>query len=598
MINSLRPETALKGGRYRIISTLGRGGFGITYLATDTHTGARVAIKEFFFAEYSERDSSTSAVRLSTKSQAELVERFRVKFNKEALLISSLSHPNIVRIFDLFDENGTSYYVMEYIEGQSLQALVDQVGRLIPEDCIYIVDEISKALSYIHSRSINHLDIKPANVLLEKGSDRIVLIDFGVSKQYDPSTGTGTTSTPVGISNGYSPLEQYNDGGVQQFSPRSDIYSLGATLYTLLTGTVPPSAIDLLQNGLSVPADIPPTMRNAILVSMDPMRDNRPATALQFFDIVTGKCSPTVGAAAGGGGGGGVATTVQLPAKSNRWKWAGGAIAAAIVGLIVLVAIVAISIPVVSSLMKGEAEEIAYATDTTDYVIPAPEGAPEAPKITTQTISAQAGESYSRIDYPVDGPDILVNSIREWILQQEAPNYSGDKGNVSALSSEVQRNLSESYSEEGLGYSKTAIKIGYQDDLIITYVCDNDWWSGGAGGGSVFQGQTGATFRKSDGRQLQMDDINWGSISSYAVDGLMKYFDVSSRSDLEEQLNEGLSLSYLPIPNFDPYIMNGKVYFRYSTYEISYGSAGSPHFTIPASVVKDAMNQAGRSYLP
>ena len=114
-MQQLKNGTTLQGGKYKIISMLGRGGFGITYLAENTMLDGKVAIKEFFFKEYCNRDEETSHVTIPTDGNREIVERFKAKFIKEARTIFRMNHPNIVRILDIFEENGTAYYVMEYI---------------------------------------------------------------------------------------------------------------------------------------------------------------------------------------------------------------------------------------------------------------------------------------------------------------------------------------------------------------------------------------------------------------------------------------------------------------------------------------------------
>ena len=121
----LRIGSSLQGGKYKIEKVLGQGGFGITYLATQELLNRKVCIKEFFFKEYCERDTATSHVSLGTQSNHEIVERFMNKFLKEARTISQLEHPNIIRIHDTFKENNTAYYVMEYIEGESLSDRVN-----------------------------------------------------------------------------------------------------------------------------------------------------------------------------------------------------------------------------------------------------------------------------------------------------------------------------------------------------------------------------------------------------------------------------------------------------------------------------------------
>lgn len=242
--------TQLQHGKYRIERVLGQGGFGITYLAENTMLEGKVAIKEFFFKEYCERGETTSCVTVPTSSNREIVERFKQKFIKEARTIFRLSHPNIVRILDIFEENDTAYYVMEHIDGESLGDLVKRRGALPEQEALGYIRQAVDALAYIHGERMNHLDVKPGNLMKRAKDGRVLLIDFGVAKQYDALTSEGTTTTPVGISHGYSPTEQYRKNGVQTFSPSSDVYALAATLFKLLTGTTPPEAMEVSDDGL------------------------------------------------------------------------------------------------------------------------------------------------------------------------------------------------------------------------------------------------------------------------------------------------------------------------------------------------------------
>lgn len=251
-MQALQPDSTLQGGKYRIIEKLGQGGFGITYLAENTMLEGMVAIKEFFFKEYCERDDATCHVTIPTTGNREIVERFKQKFIKEAKTIFRLNHPNIVRIHDVFEENDTAYYVMDYIDGESLGDMVKRRGAIPEAEALGYVKDAASALEYIHSMNINHLDIKPGNLMKRKEDGRIIVIDFGVAKQYDAVTSEGTTNTPVGISLGYSPMEQYSKNGVQTFSPQSDVYALAATLFKLLTGNTPPESIKIPEYGLPV----------------------------------------------------------------------------------------------------------------------------------------------------------------------------------------------------------------------------------------------------------------------------------------------------------------------------------------------------------
>lgn len=292
----LNVNSYLQNGKYRIIAILGQGGFGITYLAEQVALERKVAIKEFFLKDFCDRAADGTSVTLGTQSNKEMMERYLAKFKKEAKIISKFNHPNVIRVHDVFDENNTSYYVMEYLEGESLSALIAKNGAFSENVAIHYIKCIGNALEYIHSFGVNHLDVKPSNIMV-RSSGEPVLIDFGVSKQYD-SGGQQTSSTPVGISEGYAPSEQYKKGGVSEFSPQTDIYSLGATFYHLVTGQVPPSAFDILNEGLPpLPVYLSNGVKTAIIQSMQPKKSDRPSNISQFLTIIQNGSSGTTSGA-------------------------------------------------------------------------------------------------------------------------------------------------------------------------------------------------------------------------------------------------------------------------------------------------------------
>ena len=281
----LKRNASLQGGKYTITGILGQGGFGITYLGLQVGLNRKVAIKEFFMKDYCNRDLDTSHVSVGSAGSRDLVDRFRQKFIKEAQSIAQLDHPNIVRIHDVFEENGTAYYVMEYVGGGSLQQYIHSQGKLSEIESLHCIREIASALDYLHSRQMNHLDVKPGNVL-RRDNGHVVLIDFGLSKRYDES-GSQTSSTPVGVSAGYAPIEQYKKGGVSTFSPATDIYSLGAMFYKMLTGATPPEADMVLDEGLpSQPVDVSETLYAAIIKAMQPRRLDRPQSIDAFLCLL------------------------------------------------------------------------------------------------------------------------------------------------------------------------------------------------------------------------------------------------------------------------------------------------------------------------
>ena len=289
----LQQGAILQKGKYKIDRLLGQGGFGITYLAFMKvevqgslgmiTTELKVAVKEFFMKELCKRDPDTSLVSVPSSGSQGLVEKFRQKFIKEACNISMLHHPNIIKVLEVFEENGTAYYVMEYVDGVSINQKVNNQGALPLDEALHYFKQIASALDYIHQKKINHLDVKPANILLRNGD--AVLIDFGLSKQYDDS-GEQTSSTPVGVSIGYAPIEQSTQGGVKQFSASTDIYSLGATLYKMVTGKRPPDASEVMNEGLpSFPSIVGKEVVAAIQKAMSPGRRERPQNIKEFLKL-------------------------------------------------------------------------------------------------------------------------------------------------------------------------------------------------------------------------------------------------------------------------------------------------------------------------
>ena len=281
---NLQANTFLQNGKYRVLSVLGQGGFGITYLVEHTLLDKKYAIKEFFPKDFCNRDSSDASISIATQSNTALVETLRNKFIKEARKISTLDHPGIVKIHDIFEENGTAYYVMDYIEGTSLDKFVKNYGAMEPATAIELIRKVGDALRYIHSLRMNHLDVKPSNIILRKADNEPILIDFGLAKQYDDQ-GQQTSTTPSGISRGYAAIEQYRQGGVSSFTPQTDIYSLGATLLYMLTGNVPPEPTTILEESIDIAHGIKDkTTCQAITKAMEIKKNSRHNSIDEFLN--------------------------------------------------------------------------------------------------------------------------------------------------------------------------------------------------------------------------------------------------------------------------------------------------------------------------
>lgn len=283
-MQQLQQGITLQNGKYTIEKVLGQGGFGITYLAEQTMLNRKVAIKEFFLKDLCTRKDDSS-VSITIETQADMVERYKKKFTKEAQIIARFDHPNIVHVLDIFPENETWYYVMDYVEGKSLDDIIKEKGHLSEEEALNYIRKIAEALKYIHSFKVNHLDIKPSNIMVRSRDNEPILIDFGISKQYDEKKNE-TTTTPPGISEGYSPMEQYKAGGVSTFSPQADIYALGATLYKMVAGKTPPSASDVLNDGLPKIEGISTSTVAVIEKAMQPRKVDRPETIDGFISCL------------------------------------------------------------------------------------------------------------------------------------------------------------------------------------------------------------------------------------------------------------------------------------------------------------------------
>ena len=294
-IHALQIDSVLEGAlyKYKIKKVLGQGSFGITYLANVQMKGKlgtldsnmMVAIKEFYMRDINGRDDQT----VTSGSKGGLFDEYKKKFEREANNLSKLEHPNIVKVLESFEANGTIYYVMEYIDGVSLDKKIEEQKRLDYKTCIKYTKQIGSALAFMHQEHMLHLDVKPANVML-RNSDDAVLIDFGLSKQYDEN-GEPESSTKVGGGTpGYAPLEQANYHEGKDFPVVMDVYALGGTMFKMLSGCRPPEASDILNDGfpekdLEV-VNVPQQLIGCIERAMNPTKKSRYQTISSFIDAI------------------------------------------------------------------------------------------------------------------------------------------------------------------------------------------------------------------------------------------------------------------------------------------------------------------------
>ena len=286
---SMLPVGCILHSVYRIDRYLSSGGFGNTYVATNIEFNERHAIKEFFMMGITQRDDNQTTVSVSNTANRYAFIQQREKFKKEARRIRQLKNEHIISVFDLFEENGTAYYVMDYVDGENLSDRLKRTGHPMTESEVRrILPQILDALKAVHDADIWHLDLKPANIMIDKAGN-IKLIDFGASKQLNAQKGGATTSTAISYTNGYAPREQMEQN-YEKFGPWTDLYALGATLYNLLTNRRPPLPTDIdddisndKHESLPMPASVSDGMKKIVLWLMQTNRNRRPQTVSDLF---------------------------------------------------------------------------------------------------------------------------------------------------------------------------------------------------------------------------------------------------------------------------------------------------------------------------
>ena len=273
--------TTLHNGKYTIEKKIGEGGFGITYKAIQNGLNRTVCIKEYFLAGKCVRNTQNKTIQLQGISE-EVFEKYRQAFVKEAITLASLKHPNIVEVIDVFDENNTSYMVMNFVEGQSLQNIVDKQGKLAYPEAVNYLAQITDAVGYIHEKNILHRDIKPDNVMITPDY-KAVLIDFGSAREFVHDKTQAHTSM---LTHGYAPTEQYTANGRK--GAYTDIYAIGATLYFSLTGKAPIEVVARITEEMPEPKELNPEIPDAanrtILKAMQIKAENRHQSIQEFMD--------------------------------------------------------------------------------------------------------------------------------------------------------------------------------------------------------------------------------------------------------------------------------------------------------------------------
>lgn len=279
---ALPPHTILNG-QYHIGRVLGTpGGFGITYLALDVNLDTRVAVKEYLPRESAVRETDRYTVSPHSGEDRELFEYGLKRFLDEARILAQLDHPNLVRVRNFFQANGTAYMVMDYYEGMTLAEFLEQKGGQLPEQmALDILMPILDGLRTVHEKGFLHRDIKPQNIYLTSDG-RPLLLDFGAARI---AMGQRSRSLSVVLTPGYAPFEQYRSKG--KHGPWTDIYSVGAVLYRMLTGELLPDApdrehADELQPPSRLVGGLTSNTGTAIMRALEVKPEKRPQTVVQF----------------------------------------------------------------------------------------------------------------------------------------------------------------------------------------------------------------------------------------------------------------------------------------------------------------------------
>ena len=281
---ALRAGTMLNH-RYIVGRVLGQGGFGITYLAWDEKLEARVAVKEYMPNDISARVGTTVSVAM--ESRAEDFTYGEERFKEEARILAKfMGQPNIAGVTDYFDENGTSYFVMDYIEGISFKTYIANAGgKVSVEEALDVMVPVLRALTAVHGEGFIHRDVTPDNIYITKDGN-VKLLDFG-SARY--SIGDKSKSLDVILKVGYAPKEQYIRRGRQ--GPYTDVYSCAACLYAAITGYLPPESLERLDQDALVPpsqagVEIPLYLERAILKGLAVQPEDRFQTAGEFLEAL------------------------------------------------------------------------------------------------------------------------------------------------------------------------------------------------------------------------------------------------------------------------------------------------------------------------
>lgn len=286
MSSALEIGKTFGGGRYVVERIIGTGGFGITYYVRHVELNVHYAVKEFFISGKCVREADRSTVFLQD-IDPDRYAKLKRRFADEARTLAVLNNPHVVRVVDIFEENNTSYIVMEYVPGVTLQQIIERQGRMSFQDAVNCMGQLAEAVSYIHGKHVLHRDIKPENVIVTP-ENNVVLIDFGSAREFVHDEVQNQTAI---ITHGYAPIEQYNT--VSKKGNYTDIYALGGVFYYLLTGVKPIDATTRVTEHMKTPRELCPeideSVSNTIMKAMEMRPEDRYQSVREFMVDLLGE---------------------------------------------------------------------------------------------------------------------------------------------------------------------------------------------------------------------------------------------------------------------------------------------------------------------
>lgn len=423
-------EGTILAGQYIIQKTLGQGGFGITYMAIDHKSGGRVAVKEFFPDTLATRTQNTVSSYPGERTDSFLYGK-QCFLQEAETLAQFIGSENIVRIHSYFEENGTAYFVMDFVEGVSFDEYIRQKGGKIPyEDAERVLLPVMDALALVHSKGIVHRDVTPDNIYITQ-EGTVKLLDFGAARY---SLGDKSRSLDVVLKHGFAPKEQYTRHGRQ--GPFTDVYTVGATFYFAITGRRPPDSIDRLEEDDLIPPSslgisVFPQKEDAILKAMSVQPGERFPTMEAFKKELMGDAPQLASeldtqavqevVQTQTGKYGRIKDTVTKRMKRTGWIAAGGLISLGVLMIIVIVIVFSgkrdsKETDALSYADEGQSDTLSEADKTEEMLFSGEET--DSPSLEEEDTGLRHSNRGDRAEFDPSGGLPSKGSVADWVAMK------------------------------------------------------------------------------------------------------------------------------------------------------------------------------------